>query len=64
MMKARTEILTLDEVAAYLKTSVKTVRRRIASGLLKSFKEGGRRMITGDALDDYVRNQIHRRGAR
>lgn len=36
------EILTLEEVAAFLKTSVKTVRRRISSGKLKAFKEGGR----------------------
>ncbi|MEQ1839949.1 MAG: helix-turn-helix domain-containing protein [Verrucomicrobiales bacterium] len=51
-------ILTLEEVAAILKTSVKTVRRRIASGKLRSFKEGGRVRVLESDLEDYIRRQL------
>ena len=51
-------ILTLEEVAAILKTSVKTVRRRIASGKLRSFKEGGRVLVFESDLEDYFRRQV------
>ena len=51
------EILTLEEVAAILKTSVKTVRRRIASGKLKAFKEGGRVVVLEPDLEAYIERQ-------
>jgi len=51
-------ILTLDEVADFLKTSVKTVRRRVASGKLKAFKEGGRVLVLEAELEEYIRRQI------
>jgi excisionase family DNA binding protein len=54
--------MTLSEVADYLKSSVKTVRRRITAGVLKSFKDGGRRLVLSDDLDDYIQGQIDRRG--
>jgi len=63
-MKTRPEIMTLPEVAKYLKTSVKTVRRRISSDLLKSFKDGGRRLVLADDLDAYIQFQINRKGRR
>lgn len=51
-------ILTLEEVADFLKTSVKTVRRRVASGKLKAFKEGGRVLVLEAELEEYIRRQI------
>jgi len=52
------EILTLEEVAARLKVSVKTVRRRIASGKLPAFKEGGRVCVLHRDLEAYIEQQI------
>ena len=63
-MKIETEILTLPEVAARLKTSVKTVRRRIASSKLPAFKEGGRVLVLAGDLENYIQSQIDRRGRR
>ena len=63
-MKNRPEIMTLPEVAEYLKSSVKTVRRRIEDGFLKSFKDGGRRLVVSADLDDYIQAQINRRGGK
>ena len=59
-MKNRPEIMTLPEVAEYLKSSVKTVRRRIASGNIVAFKEGGRVLVLASELDRYIQNQIER----
>ena len=53
------EILTLPEVATRLKTSTKTVRRRIASGALRAFKEGGRVCVLLSDLVDYLQQQIN-----
>ncbi|BCX50203.1 excisionase family DNA-binding protein [Haloferula helveola] len=52
------EILTLRDVAERLKTSVKSVRRRIRDGHLRAFKEGGRVLVLKSDLDDYLRRQI------
>ena len=52
------EILTLEEVATHLKASVKTVRRRIASGKLPAFKEGGRVCVLLRDLEAYIEEQI------
>lgn len=51
------EILTLEEVAAILKTSVKTVRRRISSGKLAYLKEGGRVLVLEPDLEAYIERQ-------
>ena len=59
-MKSRPDIMTLPEVAAYLKSSVKTVRRRIASGKIVAFKEGGRVLVLASELDRYIQSQIER----
>ena len=50
--------LKLEEVALLLKTSVKTVRRRIANGELQSFKEGGRVCVLESELQGYLRRKI------
>ncbi|MDP0490976.1 MAG: helix-turn-helix domain-containing protein [Verrucomicrobiota bacterium JB023] len=47
-------LLTLEEVASSLKTSVKTIRRRIQSGELPSFKEGGRILVFESDLLTYI----------
>ena len=54
------EILTLEEVAEILKSSVKTVRRRIAFGKIRSFKEGGRVRVLNSDLDDYINGLIEK----
>ena len=59
-MKNRPEIMTLPEVAAYLKSSIKTVRRRISKGKIEAFKEGGRLLVLSDELDRYIQSQIRR----
>lgn len=56
------EILSLDEVAEILKISVKTVRRRIASGKIRFFKEGGRIRVLNSELDKYVSGLIQKGG--
>jgi len=51
-------ILILDEVAEWLNASVKTVRRRIASGQLRAFKEGGRVCVLESDLVSYITRRI------
>lgn len=51
--------LTIEEVAVELKASVKTVRRRIAAGSIRAFKEGGRVCVLESDLADYLQRQIH-----
>jgi excisionase family DNA binding protein len=58
------EILKLEEVAAILKASVKTVRRRIASGHLRHFKEGGRVCVLASQLEAYIQRQMEKGGAK
>jgi excisionase family DNA binding protein len=51
-------ILTLPEVAEILRASVKTVRRRIATGDLRAFKEGGRVCVLLSDLEEYMQRKI------
>ena len=51
------EILSLEDVAELLKVSPKTVRRRAASGELPSFREGGRRRVLAQDLEEYIEKQ-------
>lgn len=46
--------MKLEEVAERLRISIKTLRRRIASGAIKAFKEGGRIRIWESDLEDYL----------
>jgi excisionase family DNA binding protein len=58
MSDQRDEILTIDEVAAYLKAGKRTVYRLAASGNLPAFKLGGTwRFRLGD-LDKWIASRI------
>lgn len=50
--------LTVSEAADRLRCSVKTVRRRIYAGHLKSFKMGGQVFILLSELERYMETQI------
>jgi excisionase family DNA binding protein len=50
-------LYTLDEVAAMLKVSIKTVRRLIDDGKLKAIKIRGQLRIKQSDLDDYLSRQ-------
>jgi len=52
------EFLKIEEVAERLKASVKTVRRRIATGELRGFKEGGRVCVLESDLAEFISRQI------
>ena len=54
-------VYTVREAAEVLCIGYSTARERIASGELRSFKDGSRRLITGDDLLAYVR--ARQRGA-
>ncbi len=49
-------VYTVQEAAEELRIGNSTVRERIRSGQLRSFKDGGRRLIAGDDLLDYLRS--------
>ena len=57
-------IITLEEVAEYLRGSVKTVRRLIAAGKLQAFKSGGRVFVLEAELENYIKRQVERTLAR
>ncbi len=48
-------VYTVQEAAEELRIGNSTVRERIRSGQLRSFKDGGRRLIAGEDLLDYLR---------
>ncbi len=48
-------VYTVREAAEELRIGYSTARERIASGELRSFKDGSRRLIAGDDLLAYVR---------
>ncbi|MCA8008619.1 MULTISPECIES: helix-turn-helix transcriptional regulator [Burkholderiaceae] len=52
------EILTINEVAAYLKASRRTVYRLAASGKLPAFKLGGTWRFRRGELDQWIANCI------
>lgn len=54
MLATEPKVLTLEEAAAELRCSTKTVLRRLAAGDLDGFKAGGWR-ITRQALDAFKR---------
>lgn len=58
----KSEILTLEEVADFLKTSVKTVRRLIGSGELPAFKVRGQLRVRKSDLEAYIDRQLERSG--
>lgn len=52
------EILTIDEVAAYLKTSKRTVYRLAANGKLPAFKLGGTWRFRRRELDQWIASRL------
>ena len=48
-------VYTIQEAADELRIGNSTVRERIRTGQLRSFKDGGRRLIAGEDLMDYLR---------
>jgi excisionase family DNA binding protein len=50
-------VYTVREAAEELRLGYSTVRERIATGELRSFKDGSRRLIAGDDLLAYVRSR-------
>lgn len=55
------EILTIDEVAAYLKAGKRTVYRLTASGQIPAFKLGGTWRFRRGELDQWIVNRIGRK---
>ena len=58
MAEPQGEILTLDEVAAYLKAGKRTVYRLAAEGKLPAFKLGGTWRFRRAELDRWIAAQI------
>ena len=58
MTEADGEILTLEEVAAYLKAGKKTVYRQAQQGQIPSFKLGGTCRFRRTELDRWIAAQI------
>jgi len=52
------EILTIDEVAAYLKAGKRTVYRLAACGKLPAFKLGGTWRFRRRDLDEWIASRI------
>ena len=52
------EILTIDEVAAYLKAGKRTVYRLAANGKLPAFKLGGTWRLRRGDLDKWIASRI------
>ncbi|PUE22902.1 AlpA family transcriptional regulator [Limnohabitans sp. MMS-10A-160] len=58
------EILTLDEVAAYLKAGKRTVYRLAAEGKLPAFKLGGTWRFRRSDLDEWIAANLTNKDAR
>lgn len=61
MAKTEAEILTLDEVAAYLKAGKRTVYRLAADGKLPGFKLGGTWRFRRSDLDRWIAENMNNR---
>ncbi len=49
-------VYTIQEAADELRIGNSTVRERIRTGQLRSFKDGGRRLIAGEDLMAYLQS--------
>ncbi len=58
------EILTLKEVAAYLKLAEKTAYRLAAEGKLPGFKVGGSWRFKKEDIEVWIQEQKNREGAK
>ena len=59
----RDEILTVDEVAEFLKVNRMTVYRKIRSGQIEAFKLGRHWRVRREDLDNFI-DQLSQRGIR
>jgi excisionase family DNA binding protein len=59
MAEPEGEILTLDEVAAYLKAGKRTVYRLAAGGEIPAFKLGGTWRFRRSELDEWIASSIN-----
>lgn len=57
MANAETEIMTLDEVAAYLKAGKRTIYRLAASGEIPAFKLGGTWRFSRSDIESWIKEQ-------
>lgn len=64
MAEPEGEILTLDEVAVYLKAGKRTVYRLAAEGKLPAFKLGGTWRFRKADLEQWIAQQTTRDGQR
>jgi excisionase family DNA binding protein len=55
--KPHGDILTLDEVAAYLKAGKRTIYRLVASGELPAFKLGGTWRFSRSDIEKWIKQQ-------
>lgn len=55
------DILTLDEVAAYLKAGKRTIYRLAASGDIPAFKLGGTWRFRRSELDRWIAESINKK---
>lgn len=60
MAEPDSDILTLDEVAAYLKAGKRTVYRLAASGEIPAFKLGGTWRFRRSELDQWIAASINK----
>lgn len=58
MANSESDILTLDEVAAYLKAGKRTVYRLVAEGKLPAFKLGGTWRFRRSDLESWIASRI------
>ncbi len=57
------EILTLDEIAAYLKIAKRTVYRLVQKGEIPAFKLGGTWRFRRSELDRWIADSINNKKA-
>lgn len=62
-MMSIAEFLTVKQVEAIMQLSGKSVYRRISSGKLPAFKEGGRLLVLKSDLEAYLAKQVSKRRA-
>lgn len=63
MVDPKGEILTLDEVSAYLKAGKRTVYRLAAEGKLPAFKLGGAWRFRRSDLDEWIAANLTNKNA-
>jgi len=57
MVKSETDILTISEVAAYLKVAQRTVYRLAAAKKIPAFKVGGVWRFSRAEIEDWIKQQ-------